>query len=91
MLYVLCAQGNILGLFILLICSIYLFIFFYFRWSYGVVMWEIATLGNIPTFTCFVARVAFSLGRDEGHQAVHQAVRFCPILLALLSVALSKS
>ena len=87
MLYVLCAQGNILGLFILLICSIYLSIFFYFRWSYGVVMWEIATLGNIPTFTCFVARVAFSLGRD----GEHQAVRFCPILLALLSVALSKS
>ena len=29
-------------------------------------MWEIATLGNIPTSTYFVARVAFSLGRDGG-------------------------
>ena len=82
MLYVLCALGNILGLFILLICFIYFF--FYFRWSYGIVMWEIATLGNIPTSTYFVARVAFSLGRDGGHREV----RFCPILLALLFVAL---
>ena len=60
------------------------FFFFYFRWSYGIVMWEIATLGNIPTSTYFVARVAFSLGRDGGHREV----RFCPILLALLFVAL---
>ena len=82
MLYVLCALGNILGLFILLICFIYFF--FYFRWSYGIVMWEIATLGNIPTSTYFVARVAFSLGRDGGHREV----RFCPILLALLFVTL---
>ena len=58
--------------------------FYYFRWSYGIVMWEIATLGNIPTSTYFVARVAFSLGRDGGHREV----RFCPILLALLFVAL---
>ena len=62
----------------------HLFFFFYFRWSYGIVMWEIATLGNIPTSTYFVARVAFSLGRDGGHREV----RFCPILLALLFVAL---
>ena len=82
MLYVLCALGNILALFILLICFIYFF--FYFRWSYGIVMWEIATLGNIPTSTYFVARVASSLGRDGGHRAV----RFCPIPLPLLSVAL---
>ena len=47
-------------------------------------MREIATLGNIPTSTYFVARVAFSLGRDGGHREV----RFCPILLALLFIAL---
>ena len=68
-----------------LIYFTYLFhFFFYFRWSYGIVMWEIATLGNIPTSTYFVARVASSLGRDGGHRAV----RFCPIPLPLLSVAL---
>ena len=29
-------------------------------------MWEIATLGNIPTSTYFVAYVAFSLEREGG-------------------------
>ena len=29
-------------------------------------MWEIATLGNIPTSTYFFAGVAFSLGREGG-------------------------
>ena len=44
----------------------YLFFNFYFRWSYGIVMWEIATLGKIPTFTYCVACVAFSLEREGG-------------------------
>ena len=50
-------------------------------------MWEIATLGNIPTSTYFVACVAFSLARDGGHRTV----RFCPILLVRPSVALPNS
>ena len=62
MLHVLCAEGNILGLFMF-----FCFIFFLnFRWSYGIVMWEIATLGKIPTSTYFVACVAFSLERKGG-------------------------
>ena len=37
-------------------------------------MWEVATLGNIPTSTYFVTCVAFF--RKGGR---HRAVRFCPI------------
>ena len=64
MLHVLCAEGNILGLF-MFFCFIFWF-YFYFRWSYGIVMWEIATLGKIPTSTYFFACVAFSLEREGG-------------------------
>ena len=54
-------------------------------------MWEIATLGNIPTSTYVFAYVAFSLERDltctsffYGSEGVgDRAVRFCPILLSL--------
>ena len=60
----------------------YLFFNFYFRWSYGIVMWEIATLGKIPTSTYFAACVTFSLQR-EGGGVGDRAVRFCPILLVL--------
>ena len=44
----------------------YLCFNFYFRWSYGIVMWEIATLGKIPTSTYFAACVTFSLQREGG-------------------------
>ena len=64
MLHVLCALGNILGLF-MFFCFIFCF-FFNFRWSYGIVMWEIATLGKIPTSTYFFVCVAFSLEREGG-------------------------
>ena len=80
MLHVLCAEGNILGLF-MFFCFIFCF-YFYFRWSYGIVMWEIATLGKIPTSTYFAACVTFSLQR-EGGGVGDRAVRFCPILLVL--------
>ena len=45
-------------------------------------MWEIATLGKIPTSTYFAACVTFSLQR-EGGGVGDRAVRFCPILLVL--------
>ena len=42
------------------LCSFILSFFLNIRWSYGIVMWEIATLGKIPTFTYFIPCVAFS-------------------------------
>ena len=85
MLHVLYAYGNILGLF-MFFCFIFCF-YFYFRWSYGIVMWEIATLGKIPTSTYFFACVAFSLEREGGGWGPSGA--FFPILLVLYTLLCS--
>ena len=50
-------------------------------------MWEIATLGKIPTSTYVVARVAFSLEREGGGWGPSGA--FLPILLVLYTLLCS--